>query len=391
MITRLLQRIIQDRALKIPIISINGPRQSGKTTLVKNAFPGYKYVNLENLTDRLYATNDPEGFIYSCRGGVILDEVQNVPALFSAIQVEVDNTRLNGQFILTGSQNFLLIQQITQSLAGRVSLFNLLPFSYSEIKATSFDKLDIDSMILQGLYPRIYDQQLNSNDWLNDYIQTYIERDVRSILRVGDLSRFQMFLQMCAARSGQLINLSEMANQLSINFHTVSSWISVLEASFIVFRLQPYFRNINKRVIKAPKLYFYDTGIACTLLGIKSKEQLKTHYAAGALYENFVITEIYKMLAYSGQKPMINFWRDSTGNEVDCIIDTGNTLIPIEIKLSHTIKPEHIKGIKLFNELTNTPAENSSLVYGGNKVQTLYNTKVLPWYELEKILDTNSR
>ncbi len=290
---------------------------------------------------------------------------------------------------MTGSQNFLLLQQIAQSLAGRVALFTLLPFSYPEIKNSSFDPTDIDSLILQGFYPRIYDQQLNSSDWLADYIQTYVERDVRSILRVGDLSRFQMFLQMCAARSGQLINLSEMANQLSINFHTVSSWISVLEASFIVFRLQPFFRNMNKRLIKAPKLYFYDTGLACTLLGIKSKEQLKTHYAAGALYENFVIAEIYKMIAYTGQRPLLNFWRDSTGNEVDCIIDSGSELFPIEIKMSHTVKPEFFKGINLFSELTKTPPANASLVYGGDKVQTLYNTRIHPWHQLSDILENS--
>jgi uncharacterized protein len=385
MIHRDLREIIQQKATQMPVISVTGPRQSGKTTLAKQAFPNHTYINLENISDRLYATQDPEGFIHSCKEGAILDEVQNVPALFSAIQVETDRSGLNGQFILTGSQNFQLLQSISQSLAGRVAIYNLFPFTFSEIANSEFGSGDRDSYILNGFYPRIYDKHLSASKWLSDYIQTYIERDVRSVLNVGDLSRFQMFVNLCAGRCGQFINLSEMGNQLSISFHTIDSWISVLEASYIVFRLKPYHKNINKRLIKSPKLYFYDTGLACSLLGIRSVEQLQTHYASGALYENFVISEIYKQTAHRGIKPALSFWRDSSGNEVDCILESETNLNPIEIKLSRTIQPDFFKGLNLFSQLTGTPIENNYLVYGGDEVQQKYNRTILPWSKLDQI------
>jgi uncharacterized protein len=386
MIIRKLSEIVRAKALKIPVISITGPRQSGKTTLVKQAFPDYSYVNLENLSDRVYASRDPEGFLRSFSGGVVLDEVQNVPGLFSAIQVAVDKSGLNGQYILTGSQNFLLLEKIAQSLAGRISIYNLLPFSYSEIQRNEYGQRTTAEYILEGFYPRIYDQKLNATDWLNDYVKTYVERDVRSILKIGDLTRFHSFLQMCAGRTGQLINLSEMANQLGVSYHTVASWISILEASFIVFLLRPYHRNFNKRIIKSPKLYFYDTGIACLLLGIKTPGHLQSHYASGSLFENLVLSELLKQISHNGHNANLSFFRDSTGNEVDCLLDAGHQLIPVEIKSSQSIHHEFFKGLNLFSKLASPNNENRFLIYGGTEIQNKYDCEILPWTELSRVI-----
>jgi predicted AAA+ superfamily ATPase len=276
---------------KYPVLTITGPRQSGKTNLVKQLFPEYTYVNFEDIEQRGFALDDPKGFLDSKGKYIVIDEAQYVPEIFSYIQVYVDNDP-ERQYILTGSQNFLLMEKITQSLAGRVAVLNLLPFSIKELKKTEFQKSNWQEYLFIGGYPRIYDKQMNPTEWLLNYITTYVERDVRQLLNIGDLNSFQKFIALCAGRIGQLINFTSVANELSISYHTVQKWLSILETGFITYRLYPHHKNYNKRLVKTPKLYFYDTGLATALLGIRNTERLQTHFLKGELFENMVITEL---------------------------------------------------------------------------------------------------
>lgn len=377
MIERHLANIIKKGARQYPVVTITGPRQSGKTTLVKTLFSGYKYVNLEDTELREFANSDPKGFLNNYGTKLIIDEVQYVPKLLSHIQVIVDRSDKKGQFILTGSQNFLLMENISQSLAGRVAIYNLLPFSTDELKQAGKENSDYDTYLYKGFYPRIYKEKLNATDWLKNYVQTYLERDVRKLSNVGDLIKFQQFLKICAGRCGQLINYSELGNQLGITYHTAQNWLSVLEASFIVFRLSPYYNSFNKRIIKSHKLYFFDTGLASYLLGINSVEQLKTHYAKGALFENLIISEIIKKNNNSGTNPNIWFWRDSAGNEVDCIVESGNRVYAAEIKSGKTINSDFFKGLEYWKKIS--PESDALLIYGGNEDQQRTGSKIISW------------
>ena len=279
-----------------PVVSLTGPRQSGKTTLVKALFPDYAYVNLENLDDRAAAVDDPKGFlrVYQ-KDGVIIDEAQKVPELFSYLQGIVDNSRAMGKYILTGSHNFLLLENITQSLAGRVGVMHLLPFGFDELTATVItDETVLDQVIFSGMYPPLHDRKITPPDFYPSYLQTYIERDVRAIKNIGNLNTFTRFLQLCAGRIGQLLNLSSLGTEVGVDAKTVRSWLSILEASFVIFFLSPYYKNYNKRVVKQPKLYFYDTGVVCSLLGLNASSQLSNFYLRGSLFENFVIAESLK-------------------------------------------------------------------------------------------------
>jgi uncharacterized protein len=385
MIPRSLSNIIKQEAGKMPVISVTGPRQSGKTTLVKAIFPDYTYVNLENIENRTFAQNDPTSFLRTYNHKIIFDEIQNVPELFSYLQEIVDNSKKKGQFILTGSQNFLLHEKISQSLAGRVSIFYLLPFSFNELKSSAYEYDDYMPYLLNGFYPRIYDQNLTPHRWYEDYIQTYIERDVRQLKAVGNLTKFQQFLKLCAGRTGQLLNLSSLANDLGIDHKTVRSWISVLEASFIVFLLPPFHRNFNKRVIKTPKLYFFDTGLVCSILGIRNKEQLNVHYMKGELFETFMISELYKIFLNRGERPPLYFWRDNTGNEIDCVIESGGTISGVEIKSGITINPDFFKGLIFWQKLTGN--NTNWLLYGGNENQYRSDGNTVAWKDVIKITD----
>ena len=386
MITRTLQTHIKKMSRVFPVVAVTGPRQSGKTTLVKANFPNYSYVNLENLDDRKAAVEDPRMFLkYHGRHGVIIDEAQKVPELFSYLQQIVDETEKMGNYIITGSQNFLLMEKVTQSLAGRVSINNLLPFSLNELpKSTILDK-DLNLILYTGMYPAIYDRKILPENYYPSYLQTYLERDVRSLKNIANLNLFQRFLQLCAGRTGQLLNLSNIGNELGIDAKTVRSWLSVLEASFIIFLLPPYFKNFKKRIVKHPKLYFYDTGLVCSLLGLKDSDQLINHYLRGALFENFIIGEYLKMRRHRGENPNVYFWQDNSGNEVDMLIDDGGVLRAAEIKSGTTIHQDFFKNLIKFQKYSGTTTENSYLVYGGEQSMPRKNGQVLSWRDLPQL------
>ena len=382
MIKRELEAKLIYFAKRFPVLTLTGPRQSGKTTLVKNAFPDKKYVSLEDLDHRRFAQQDPRGFLKSYQDAII-DEAQNVPELFSYIQTKVDEENIPGQYILTGSQNFLLFEKITQSLAGRVAVLKLLPFSYAEL-AISGIKEKYEFYLYNGFYPRIYDMNLSPEDFYPSYLQTYIERDVRLIRNIGDLSRFQLFIKLCASRTGQLLNISSLGNECGISSTTASSWISILEASYIIFLLRPHHKNYNKRLVKMPKLYFYDTGLAAYLLGIHSIEQLDTHYSKGALFESLVISELMKKAYNAGREPHYFFWRNKTGNEIDLLIEEGSRLVPVEIKSGRTVNENYFKGLKYWRKISHSD-EKGIVLFGGEYQQEREFSLVTSWKNIDKL------
>ena len=377
MIERQLSKKIKSLAKKMPILAIVGPRQSGKTTLVKSLFKNKPYVSFENSDVRKHASEDPRDFLGRYPKGAIFDEAQRAPELFSYLQGIVDENDKPGMFILTGSQHFLLLEKVTQSLAGRVAILELLPFSLKEL-SKSFE-YSIDELIFKGLYPRIYDKNLNPVDWYADYIEAYLERDVRQITNIKDLSTFKKFLSLCAGRVGQLLNLSSLAIECGITHTTARDWISILEASFIVHLLQPHHKNFNKRVVKMPKIYFYDTGVVCSLLNIENKEQLSTYPLRGNIFETFIISELLKQRFNIGRRSNLYFWRDKTGHEVDCIVESGGNLTPIEIKSGKTITGEMFKNIEYWKKISGKNKEDSYLIYGGSNNQKRNGVNVLSW------------
>ncbi len=379
MIDRHLSQELVKHAQKMPIIAVMGPRQSGKATLVKQIWKDYQYLNLENLDTRLYAQNDPRGFLAQYHSGVIIDEAQNVPELFSYLQAHVDQGNSKEPYILTGSQNFLLMERISQSLAGRVSINTLLPFSMTELADSSYCPEHFESYLYQGFYPRIYDKKLDPQKWLGSYIQTYVERDVRKLINVGDLSIFQAFVRMLAARIGQLINFTSISNELGVSYQTIKRWISVLEAGYIIFLLPPYYKNFNKRLVKTPKLYFYDSGLAAYLLGIESEAQIHNHYLKGALFEGMIIVEIKKQLLNDGKQTPLYFLRDKTGHEVDCIVESSGSLKLVEIKSGKTVRDDMFRGSTFWKGAISTDNVQNFIVYGGEEIQNRSNGKVLPW------------
>lgn len=380
MIPRALTKKAQTLLTQFPIVSISGPRQSGKTTFSRLVSPDFEYVNVELPDQRRMAELDPRNFLERHRNNVILDEVQNVPHLFSYLQVFSDELNTSGQYILTGSQNFLLMEKITQSLAGRVAILTLLPLSYFELS----EKPSVEDFIFTGGYPRVIHHHAAPEDFFPTYIQTYIERDVRQLIQVQNLSLFQNFILLLAGRAGQVFNASALANDLGVNSQTVESWVSVLEASYVVFRLRPYYQNFNKRITKAPKLYFYDTGLLCYLLGLRRKEDLAIHFAKGAIFENFVILEVMKLYFNQGQRPQIYYWRDSNQNEIDLLIQEGMHLKAVEIKSGKTINTDFFKGLKYFKKIA--PEAQSILVYGGNESQKRSDAMVYAVNELDRLI-----
>lgn len=382
MIKRTAHTTIMRLAKGFPVIAITGPRQSGKTTLAKSSFPDKPYLTLEDPDTRLLAENDPRGLLSAYPDGLILDEVQRAPQLFSYLQGFVDDNLIPGKYILTGSQQFGLLSGITQSLAGRVGLVQLLPFAMDELKAAGKLPDSADKLMLYGMYPPFYDRDLAPADWFPAYVNTYIERDVRQLINVRDLSSFQRFVRMCAARTGQLLNLSSLASDCGITHNTASAWISVLEASYIIFLLRPHFTNFNKRLIKAPKLYFIDTGLAAWLLGVREQEQLVFHAQRGALFENMVVMEFLKSRFNRGEQADLYFWRDSKGLEVDLLLDDGASLRPVEIKSGQTIVSDSLTPLKKWCELSGIPNRPAWLVYGGTRELSNGNVSVVPWGKL---------
>lgn len=368
---------------KFPVVTLTGPRQSGKSTLVRHVFSEKKYVSFEDPDIQLFAKQDPRGFLHTHKNAVI-DEAQKVPDIFSYIQTFVDESDEPGQFVLTGSSDFLLFEKITQSLAGRTAVLNLLPFSLREVHLIQAYE-NYEDYLFTGFYPRIYKMDIPSGDFYPGYVKTYVERDVRALKNISDLGQFQLFLKLCAGRIGQLLNLSSLANECGVSHTTAKAWLSVLEASFIIFLLKPHHKNFNKRLVKMPKLYFYDTGLAAYLLDIQSAAQIQTHYAKGALFEALIINEIVKRKFNQGRPANCYFWRDKTGNEIDCLVDKGESLLPIEIKAGRTVTPDYFKGIDYFLRLAGSLTEKPCVVYGGTSNQQRTKVSVLSWNSLENL------
>lgn len=394
MIDRCMEEALKANARAYPVLTLTGPRQSGKTTLVRKVFPTHDYVSLENPDDRAFALEDPRGFLNRFQDAVILDEVQRVPELLSYLQGHVDEDGRTGRYILTGSQNFLLLEKVTQSLAGRTALFQLLPFSRAELAGRKPMALEdtghkipkrrrqeggLFDTLFKGFYPRIHDKGLRPQDWLRNYYQTYIERDVRSIVQVGDIEAFGRFVRLCAGRTGQILNLSSLGADCGISHATARRWLSVLEASFIVYLLRPHHQNFSKRLIKSPKLYFIDTGLLCYLLRIRSAEELVSHALRGAVFENFVLIELLKAFLNRGMEPDVHFWRDIGGHEVDFVLSQGRALIPIEAKSGETVASDYLKGIEYWRGLPGQENAPAAVVYGGEVSMTRTHTVFYSW------------
>lgn len=379
MIERKLAEKIKYLGGKFPIVTITGPRQSGKSTLLKNLYPDYRYVSLENPDLRRFATEDPNGFIKTYDSHVIIDEAERVPSLFSYLQTHVDDINESGMYFLAGSRNFHLMAAVDQSLAGRTALLKLLPFSRGELHDAGLLSESIDEQIFKGFYPRIYDKDISPTDYYPAYIATYVERDVRVMLNIGDLARFTRFIRLCAGRIGQLLNKSNLATEVGVTIPTIESWLSVLEASYILYRLEPNFNNYNKRIVKTPKLYFYDTGLACNLLGIKSAEQISTHFLRGGLFENMVINQFIKDGFNCGGNPDLTFWRDSSGIEVDLIETSGLEQHGYEIKSGSTFNATFFDGLKKWGALSDTPESLRTVIYTGSESLITSNGNVIPF------------
>lgn len=368
---------------KYPILALTGPRQSGKTTFLKSQFSDYEYVNLENPDIRNFAIEDPNGFLKQYNKYVIFDEVQRVPHLFSYLQTKVDEDKVVGQYILSGSQNFHLMENITQSLAGRLALFKLLPFDMTEMEEANWLNENYAVNLQKGFYPAIYDRKIPSNVFYSNYIQTYVERDLSELIQVKDLKQFRNFISLCAARAGQLINLNALANECGISQPTAKSWVSVLESSYIVYQLQPYFSNFNKRITKSSKLYFYDTGLLCFLLKITDAESVILSSLKGSLFENFVITEFIKKNYHNNLLRDVWFWRDAVGHEVDFIWQKTEKLNLVEIKATETIMQDMFKGLNYFEKLKPELIESKSIIHTGLFDQKRTIGSVKSWKSIE--------
>jgi predicted AAA+ superfamily ATPase len=362
-------------------LCITGPRQSGKTTLSKQLFPGKPYLNFENPGIQYEAEQNPEGFLKKYAKGAIFDEVQRVPHIFRYLQEVLDNNTKRGQFILTGSNNFLLQEQVSQSLAGRAGYLTLLPFSYAELVKAKFAYDDINKLIVKGSYPEIWAENLNPGIWLNSYIQTYIQRDVRLLRNITNLGLFTRFISLCANHAGQILNRETLAKQTGVDTKTILAWLGLLENSYIIFLLQPWYNNMNKRIIKSAKLYFYDTGLLCQLLGIRNHTALQKHNAYGALFENWIVSEIKKNRFNMAQNDELFYFRDSTGNEVDLICKNENAPLAIEIKSGKSSDNSLFKGLKYWQKLQ--PESQAILLYGGKKSEMISdNLSLTSWMEV---------
>ena len=389
MIPRRLNQKLNELAGYYPVVALTGPRQSGKTTLCRMAFPDKPYVSLENLDIREFAVNDPRGFLETYADGAILDEIQNAPDLFSYLQGDVDERGEPGRFILTGSQQFGLLQAISQSLAGRCGFLALLPPDLSELLVFANAPADLFTLMWQGSYPRIYDRGIPAHQWLADYAATYLQRDVRQISNIGDLQAFSGFLKLCAGRTAQEINLVSLGNDAGISHNTARAWLSVLEASYIVHRLPAWRTNVRKQVIKAPKLHFFDSGLACYLLGIPAPDMLALHPLRGAIFENWVASEIYKTRLHCGVMPNMFHYRETRGLEIDLLMEHGDDMFAVEIKSGATLSQSFFKNLTRFAErlkdVKKTGRIRSRLVYGGDDSQKRSFGHALSWRDIQQI------
>lgn len=384
MITREISKKTLQLAKQYPVVTITGPRQSGKTTLCRMLFKKKDYVSLEDIDERNFAIQDPRGFLNRFPDGAVIDEVQRVPDLLSYIQTIVDKKQKEGFFILTGSQQFELLETISQSLAGRTALIKLLPFTFYEAYGNRKRTPALDKVIYTGFYPRIFDKKLNPTEAMSFYINTYVERDLRMLINVKDLSKFEIFLRLCAGRTGQILNFSSIGNDCGVNHATIKSWIAVLEASYIVKLLRPYYKNFNKRLVKSPKLYFLDTGLASFLLDIQNETQLKTHPLKGHLFESFVVSELLKSRFNVGKTDNLYYFRDNIGNEVDLVCNDGHKVNQMEIKSGQTISSDFFKGLNYFSALNNN-ISHSYLIYGGMESYVRHGVNITSWRDIGNI------
>jgi len=388
MIRRDITNSLQEAARFFPVVAIIGPRQSGKTTLSCEVFKNHTYISLEDLDKQEFVNRDPRGFLELYRNdhGIILDEIQQAPSILSYIQTYVDTHNVRGYFVVTGSQNFLVNEAITQTLAGRMAIFTLLPLSCAELKHGDNLPKTIEEFIYKGAYPRVYKEEVPPTMWYNNYIKTYLERDVRTLETVDDLLMFKRFIQLCAGRIGQLLNVVALANDAGLTVARTQAWLSLLQASYLLFFLQPHHKNFNKRLVKAPKLYFYDTGLACALLGIDSWDQVVTHYLRGGLVESFVMAELSKTYYNANKEPRLYFWRDNHGHEVDGIIEYQQKLIPVEVKAGKTINQDFFSGIDYWKSLEGNEQARGYIVYGGSETQKRTAYTVVSWHDVASIL-----
>jgi uncharacterized protein len=387
MIRREIESVLRSLLRGFPIVTVTGPRQSGKTTLARTVFADKPYLSLEDPDVRRLAVEDPRAFLDRLRDGAVLDEIQRAPELFSYLQTRVDADGRMGLFLLTGSQQFGLTASITQSLAGRTAFVELLTFSIDELARAGIHAPSLDAMLFAGGYPALYDRRLLPRDWFPAYVTAYVERDIRQLIKVQDLDAFQRFVRLCAGRSGQILNLSSLAVDCAITHNTARAWISVLEASYIVFLLTPHHANFSKRLIKSPKLYFYDTGLLCWLLGIAEPDQLALHPLRGSIFETMVVAELAKARLNRGERPALNFWRDSNGNEVDVVTEAGTKMMPIEIKSGQTLNSEFFAGLERWMSFAGKKARSPALIYGGTQSRAHKGIRVFGWNAIGRALD----
>ena len=382
--------VLLQRAMLYPVVTVLGPRQSGKTTLCRMAFPDKPYVNLEQPDVREFAQQDPKAFLAQFPDGAVLDEIQNVPSLLSWIQVLTDADPRKGRFVLTGSHQLQVSAQVTQSLAGRTAVLELLPLSLSELAKASdlptVEPADANVLMLQGGYPRIHAQGMPPEVMLSDYFATYVERDVRQLINLRHLREFGQCVRLLAGRTGQLLNQTSLGNEVGVSSNTITQWLSILEASFLVFSLAPWSVNIGKRLVKSPKIYFYDVGLACWLLGITTVEQLQHHPLRGALFENLVVLEVLKSLRNQGLRDPLYFFRDSNGLEIDLLLDHADGLQLVEIKASQTVSAALFKNLRTVSTLLGDRVKTQHLIYGGAERQDRTGVEVLPYGQAETLV-----
>ena len=386
------QRNLKEKILSyvqmFPAVFLTGPRQSGKTTLLKMALPNHQYISLENPNTLAAIKFDPLGYFKNQQQSWIIDEAQEFPDLFKYLQGFIDSDPSPGRFILSGSQNFLLNDKISQSLAGRIAIFTLLPLSINELKLSDLLPKNVDEVMLKGFYPRIYSEQLDIQTWINNYINTYLERDVRQLININNLLTFQRFIKVCAARIGNILNYADLARDCDITLNTAKSWLSILEASYIIKLVQPYYKNFNKRITQTTKIYFYDTGIVCALLGIKKAEELNIHHMRGHIFENMIIADAFKYNFNNNLLPNIYFWRDVTGHEIDCLIEKSyDKLVPIEIKSNMTMSDRFFKNIIDWKVIVNEPSMQGYLIYNGHENWIRKEGKIYSWQDNSLMLD----
>jgi len=382
MIERDLAPRLRVAAQSFPAVTLTGPRQSGKSTLCRAEFPDHAYVSLEAPDTRDFALEDPRGFLAQFEGGAILDEIQRAPELPSYLQPLIDEDPAPGRWILTGSQNLGLLESVSQSLAGRTAVLHLLPLTYQEIQRFDRYPESLEEAVFTGGYPRLYDQHLPPAEWLGAYVATYIDRDVRAITRIGDLTRFQRFVELCAGRTSQLANLSQLASDAGVSQPTAKSWLSVLEAGFLCFQLPAYSGNLRKRLVKMPKLHFYDTGLACWLLGIREPDQLRSHPLRGPLFETWVVSEIVKARTNRGERGGLSFYRDQHGLEADLLIERPSGVDVIEIKAGRTASGDMLSPARRIAEALSVEHARPVLCYGGDEAQSRSDAEIRPWRDL---------